>query len=190
MTRTARELSGALDAMLFGPNLDLSGDSIVMGASSMTAPVQNVVPLFSEPEPRDDGAGATPVLSDDAIEANALDAADWPGAIQLVRDFGARVRRARDLAQELTRESQSLVQRSLSQTEAAEERARVATAAIQDAIARAEKAEEAARLAEARAQRAEAQAQAAKAAEAEARLWLGRLYASLKGEFDSLTEDP
>jgi hypothetical protein len=189
MTRTARELSGALDAMLFGPNIDLSGDSIVMGASSMTAPVQNVVPLFSEPEARDDGASATPVPSD-VTEAYALDAADWPGAIQLVRDVGARVRRARDLAQELTRESQSLVQRSLSQTEAAEERARVASAAIQEAIARAEKAEEAARLAEARAERAEAQAQAAKAAEAEARLWLGRLYASLKGEFDSLTEDP
>ncbi|WP_238296176.1 hypothetical protein, partial [Methylobacterium soli] len=93
MTRAAREMEVVLDAMLFGPNDGPGPGSIVMGASSMTAPVQNVVPLFNEQEARDDGAGAMPMPSDDATEAYALDAADWPGAIQLVRDVGARVRR-------------------------------------------------------------------------------------------------
>jgi hypothetical protein len=189
MTRAAREMEVALDAMLFGPNVDLSADGIVMGASSSTAPARNVVPLFSEQDTRNDLSIATPATPDDAAAQDTVEAADWPGAIQLVRDVGARVRRARDLAQELTRESQALIRRSLSQTEAAEERARVAEAAALQANLRAERAEEAARLADERAKAAEHAMQAAKAAEADARLWLGRLYASLKSEFESLTED-
>ena len=197
MTRTARELGVALDAMLLGPGVELGADlaaplgadDIVIGPSSATGPVRNVVPLFGEQDPRTEPKAAAPMAPDDATARDIADAADWPGAIQLVRDVGARVRRARDLAQELTRESQSLIQRSLSQTEAAEERARIAEIAAQQAIARAEKAEEAARVAAEQARFAEERMQAAKAAEAEARLWLGRLYASLKSEFDSLTVD-
>ncbi|GEP04789.1 hypothetical protein [Methylobacterium oxalidis] len=137
---------------------------------------QNVVPLFAEHD-----ASGSPKAQDPAEEA------DWPGAIQLVRDVGARVRRARELAHDLTRQSQVLVQRSITDAEAAEERARVAEAAAQSAMRRAAKSEKAARLAEERARLAEEQMQAAKASEAEARLWLGRLYSCLRSEFDSLT---
>ncbi|GJE41353.1 hypothetical protein [Methylobacterium soli] len=189
MTRAARDITGALDAMLFGPSVDFSPDKIVMRASSTMAAVQNVVPLFDDRDPRNSLACATPGTPDVTTEGHAPDVADWPGAIQLVRDVGARVRRARDLAQELTRESQSLIRRSLSQTEAAEERARIAEAAAEQANLRAERAEGAARLTDERAKAAEHAMQAAKAAEADARLWLGRLYASLRSEFESLTED-
>ncbi|AWN43657.1 hypothetical protein [Methylobacterium durans] len=139
---------------------------------------RNVVPLFAE---QDGAAGPDP--------RGPEEAADWPGAIRLVRDVGARVRRARDLAHDLTKQSQGLIQRSITDAEAAEQRARVAEAAAQSAMRRAAKAEKAARLAEERARSAEEQMRAARAGEAEARLWLGRLYACLRDEFDALTTE-
>ena len=114
---------------------------------------------------------------------------DWPAAIEHIRDVGARVREARDFAQEVSRHSQVIIQRSLKQTEDAEQRARAAEALAAAAAARADKAEELARLSEARARLAEKQAEAAKAAETEAQLWLRRVHACLKDEFTDLVTD-
>ncbi|WP_132254885.1 hypothetical protein [Methylobacterium segetis] len=145
-----------------------------LAETSAATQQQKVVPLFAE----QDAPGSGSRNSEEA---------DWPGAIQLVRDVGARVRRARDLAHDLTKQSQVLIQRSITDAEAAEERARVAEAAAQSAMRRAARAEKAARLAHERARSAEEQMEAARAKEAEARLWLGRLYSCLRSEFDSLT---
>ncbi|KAB1070117.1 hypothetical protein [Methylobacterium planeticum] len=193
MTRSVRELGNALDAILLGPKSHASAGSIMVEATSAgppaVAPARNIVPLFSGQDVSTSASGADAPVLGSVIGPEAADAVDWPGAIQLVQDVGARVRRARDLAQELTRESQSLIQRTLAQAESAEERARAAEALAQQAELRAEKAEAAARSANERARSAGEQMQVAMAAEAEARLWLGRLYASLKSEFDSLTDD-
>lgn len=131
---------------------------------------QKIVPLFAEQAATDDDPPA-----------------DWPSALQLIRDVGAQVRRERDLAQEIVHHSQSLIQRSVTQAEDAERRAETAEAGASEASSRADRAEAQARLAEERAEAAERRAEAAEAREQEARLWLRRLHAGLKSEFDSLT---
>lgn len=143
----------------------------------VTAPAsQNIVPLFAEQPPSDDDPDAP--------------SADWLSALQMIRDVGAQVRRERDLAQEIVHHSQSLIQRSQAQADESERRAETAEAEASDALRRADWAEERARLAEDRAQEAEQRAQAAQASAKEARLWLRRLHAGLKSEFDSLTMGP
>ncbi|HEX8417534.1 MAG TPA: hypothetical protein VF641_08005 [Methylobacterium sp.] len=136
----------------------------------------NIVPLFADQAASDDDPDAP--------------SADWLGALQMIRDVGAQVRRERDLAQEIVHHSQSLIQRSQAQAEDSERRADAAEAEASDALRRADRAEERARLAEDRAQEAEQRAQAAQASATEARLWLRRLHAGLKSEFDSLTTEP
>jgi flagellin-like hook-associated protein FlgL len=69
-------------------------------------------------------------------------------------------------------------------------RAEAAVATASDAVLRADRAEARARLAEERAQQAEDRAVAAQAGEKEAQLWLRRLHASLKSEYDSLIAVP
>lgn len=138
-------------------------------------PSNKIVPLFSEPtvpEPERAHGDSTQT--------------DWPAALDLIRDAGARVRRARDFAQKVSRHSQSIIRRSVEQTETAERRAEAAEAAAAAAVARAVKAEELARLSEARAKLAEKQAEAARAAEAEAQLWLKRIHACLNDELSDL----
>lgn len=142
-------------------------------------PAVNVVPLFVGRE----DAGIDPEASDGALT-------DWPGAIQLIRDVGTQVRRERDLAQHLVKQSRSLVQRSMVQVEEAEKRAEAAQADALQASLRAERAEERARLAEERATQAEERAQIARAGEEEAQLWLRRLYTCLRRELGDLAAGP
>ncbi|AWN36709.1 hypothetical protein [Methylobacterium radiodurans] len=102
---------------------------------------------------------------------------EGPAAIQLIREAGGRIRRER------------------AEAEAAGQRARAAEAAAETAEHRAETAEAAlavaqaaAEAAEARALRAEEEANSARDAAAEARLWLRRLVACLKTEFEAVPE--
>ena len=134
-----------------------------------------VVPLFAEP--------SETVFQEVPGEATAV---DWPAALDLIRDVGVRVRRARDFAQEVSLRSQSIIQRSVKQTEDAERRAQAAEAAMKAATLRADRAEELARLSEARAKLAEKQAEEARAGEAEAQLWLRRVHACLKDELGDI----
>lgn len=113
---------------------------------------------------------------------------DWPGALQMIRDVGAQVRRERDLARELMKQSHAIAQRSIAQAEEAEKRAGAAEMRAAEASLRADYAEERARLAEKQALRADEQAQAARAGEEEAQLWLRRLYKSLRSEFDVIAD--
>ena len=138
-----------------------------------------VVPLFAERPPSE--------ISSDASDGLP---ADWPHALQLIRDVGARVRRERDFAQDIVKQSRSLIQRSIAQVEEAETRAETAEAEASEASLRADRAEERARLAEERAQQADDRALAARAGEEEAQMWLRRLYTSLQREFGSLDVDP
>ena len=139
---------------------------------------KKVVPLFAEPDMPN---SPTPSAGPEVV--------DWPAALDLIRDVGARVRRARDFAQEVSLRSQSIIRRSVKQTEDAERRAQAAEAAAQAATQRAEKADELARLAEARAKLAERQAEEARAGEAEAQLWLRRVHACLKDELGDIVVD-
>ena len=149
--------------------------------SMLPAPPQNVVPLFGGPEDscRED-------FHDDPDEP----APDWSTAFQLIRDVGAQVRLERDRAQTIVQQSQSLIQGIIAQAEEAELRAEAAMAAAADAVLRADRAEVLAGLAEERAQQAEDRAVAAQAGEKEAQLWLRRLHAHLKFEYDSLITVP
>ena len=142
-------------------------------------PAVNVVPLFAGQAE----AGIDPDPSDEAPT-------DWPSAIQMIREVGTQVRRERDLAQHLVKQSRTLVQRSVVQVEEAEKRAEAAQADAAQASLRAERAEERARLAEERAKQAEERAQIARAGEEEAQLWLRRLYACLRRELGDLASDP
>ena len=142
-------------------------------------PAVNVVPLFAEQadyEADPDESGERPT--------------DWPSAIQMIRDVGTQVRRERDLAQDLVKQSRSLIQRSMAQAEEAEKRAEAAQADAFEASQRAERAEERAHLADERAKQAEERAQAARAGEEEAQLWLRRLYACLRRELGDLAAGP
>lgn len=139
---------------------------------------RKVVPLFAEPS----------MASSQETPTEPM-VVDWPAALDLIRDVGARVRQARDFAQEVSLRSQSIIQRSVKQTEDAERRAHAAEAAGKAAALRAEKADELARLSEARAKLAEKQAEEARAGEAEARLWLRRVHACLRDELGDIAVD-
>lgn len=139
---------------------------------------KKVVPLFAEP--------SMPGSQETFAEPTVV---DWPAALDLIRDVGARVRRARDFAQEVSLRSQSIIRRSVKQTEDAERRAQAAEAAAKAATLRADKADELARLSEARANLAEKQAEEARAGEAEAQLWLRRVHACLKDELGDIVVD-
>ena len=143
-----------------------------------TLPVQpqNVVPLFGGQEDFHDDPDAP--------------APDWTSAFQLIRDVGAQVRLERDRAQTIVQQSQSLIRGIIAQAEEAELRAEAAMTAAAEAALRADRAEVRAGLAEERAQQAEDQAFAAQAGEKEAQLWLRRLHAHLKSEYDSLITVP
>ncbi|MGU3538432.1 hypothetical protein [Methylobacterium sp. A54F] len=136
------------------------------------------------------GSGSAPQVAaaDDDLFGDRAEV-DWPGAVQLIRDVGTRVRRSRDQAQETVRRSQALIKRSIVQAEEAEERVRTAEAAAAQAQQRAERAEAAAAAAEARARAAEAEARVARAAQAEAQAWLKRVYVCVRTEFESLTDE-
>ncbi|MFC5555790.1 hypothetical protein [Methylobacterium iners] len=136
---------------------------------------QNVVPLFAELEGFD-------------AHSDQLDP-DWPGAIQLIRDVGAQVRRERHRAREIVQQSRSLIQRTVLQAESAERRAEAAEAQAYEACLRADRADASLRLAQERAQQAEERAQTAEASEREAQIWLRRLYACLKIEQELLSRD-
>ena len=111
---------------------------------------------------------------------------DWPSAFQLIRDVGAQVRLERDRARAMMQQSQSLIRGVIAQAEEAELRAEAAEATASDAVLRADRAEARARLAEERAQQAEDRALTSQAGEREAQLWLRRLHANLKNEYDGL----
>lgn len=98
----------------------------------------NVVPLFVELE---------------AVDPDAdLQDPDWPGALQLIRDVGAQVRRERDRAEEIVQQAHSLIQRTVQQAEGAERRAEMAEVEAYEANLRADRAETSLRLAEERLQ--------------------------------------
>ncbi|MFC5554343.1 hypothetical protein [Methylobacterium iners] len=132
-------------------------------------------PLFAELEAFD----ADPDLLDP----------DWPGAIQLIRDVGAQVRRERHRAREIVQQSRSLIQRTVLQAEGAERRAEAAEAQAYEASLPADRIEASLRLAEERAQQAEERAQTAEASEQDAQIWLRRLHALLKIEQDLIRSE-
>lgn len=148
-----------------------SPSTLALALTPQTA--AKVVPLFNERASSDPDLLPTLVV-------------DWPSTLQRIRDAGAQVRRERDLAQDIVKQSRSLIQRSEMRVEEAEKRAATAEADASEASLRADRAEERLRLAEERAQRAEDRAQMARAGEEEAQLWLRRLYACLRREFDGL----
>ncbi len=114
---------------------------------------------------------------------------NWPAAIELIRDVGARMRQARRYAQDVVAHSQGVVESTIRQLEDTERRLRLTEAAAQDALLRAERAETAALMADARARRAEEEAEVTRAKLAEAQVWLRRLYSSVHVEFRDLTDD-
>ena len=114
---------------------------------------------------------------------------NWPAAIEMIRDVGARMRQARRYAQDVVAHSQGVVEGAFRRLEETERRLHLAEAAAQDALRRAEQAEAAARMADARARRAEEEAEATRLKLAEAQVWLRRLYSSVQVEFRELTDD-
>jgi hypothetical protein len=114
---------------------------------------------------------------------------NWPAAIEMIRDVGARMRQARRYAQDVVAHSQGVVDGAFRRLEETERRLRLAEAAAQDALRRAEQAEAAARMADARARRAEEEAEVSRLKLAEAQVWLRRLYSSVQVEFRELTDD-
>ena len=114
------------------------------------------------------------------------DGADWTQLLDLVQDFGARVRRAGALAQDLTARSQEMVKTSQTAAEAATARADRAEAAARDNAIALERLREQVRSADARARLAEEQLRVAQASEAEARGWLNKISAALRSECDGL----
>lgn len=125
---------------------------------------------------------------DAAEEGNILDA-NWPAAVEMIRDVGARMRQARRYAQDVVAHSQSVVESTRRQLEETERRLRLTEEAAQDALRRAEQAETAAKVADARARRAEEEAEVTRMKLAEAQIWLRRLYSSVQVEFRELTDD-
>ena len=148
----------------------------VPGEPASPAQLQKVVSLYAEHGAFNDDPDAP--------------APDWPSAFQLIRDVGAQVRLERDRAQAMMQQSQSLIRGVIAQAENAELRAEAAEAAAFDALQRADRAEARARLAEEQAQDARKQALAAQAGQKEAELWLRRLHANLKNEYDGLAIAP
>lgn len=123
-----------------------------------------------------------------AEEASPLDA-NWPAAVEMIRDVGARMRQARRYAQDVVAHSQGVVESTRRQLEETERRLRLTEEAAQDALRRAEQAETAAQVADARARRAEEEAEVMRMKLAEAQIWLRRLYSSVQVEFRELTDD-
>lgn len=134
-----------------------------------------VVPLFAKQD-----------LPEIATEEVADQDIDWPGALQLIEEVGAKLRQERSSAQDLIQQSQSMIRRTIMQAEEAEKRRQLAEVEAFEAVQRADRAEERARVAEERAQQSDELAQAARVGEEEARLWLRRLYSSLRREFHGL----
>ncbi|GJD36906.1 hypothetical protein [Methylobacterium aerolatum] len=118
-----------------------------------------------------------------------LPEANWPAAIEMIRDVGSRMRQARRYAQDVVAHSNDVVESTLRQLEDTERRLRLTEAAAQDALRRAEQAEAAARLADNRARRAEEEAEITRMKLAEAQTWLKRLYSSVQVEFREISED-
>ena len=119
--------------------------------------------------------------------------ADWSQLVDLVQDFGARMRRAGALAQDLTARSQEVVKTNRIAAEAATARADRAEAAARDNAVALERlreqvraVEERARLAEERACLAEERVRIVEASEAEARGWLHTIRSALRSECDGL----
>lgn len=115
--------------------------------------------------------------------------ANWPAAIEMIRDVGARMRQARRYAQDVVQHWQGVVESTVQRLEETERRLRQSETAAQDALSRAERAEDAARIADARARRAEEEAEAARLKLAEAQVWLRRLYSSVQVEFREMTDE-
>lgn len=132
-----------------------------------------IVQLFPEPHRADE----------------AEDEPNWPAAIELIRDVGARMRQARRYAQDVVLHSQAVLDGTMHRLEEAERRLRLAESAARDAHLRAERAELAAQMADARARRAEEETELNRAKLAEAQMWLKRLYSSVQIEFRDLSEE-
>lgn len=137
---------------------------------------------------REPSLASSPGDAETAFEPAAPDS-NWPAAIEMIRDVGARIREARRYAQDVVVHSQGVVESTIRQLEDTERRLRLAEAAAQDALLRAERAETAARMADARARRAEEELDQTRAKLAEAQVYLRRLYSSVHVEFRDLTED-
>lgn len=114
---------------------------------------------------------------------------NWPAAIELIRDVGARMRQARRYAQDVVQHSQAVIDGAMQRLEDTERRLRQAEAAAREAQARAERAELAAQMADARARRAEHETELNRAKLAEAQMWLKRLYSSVQIEFREVSQD-
>lgn len=114
---------------------------------------------------------------------------NWPAAIELIRDVGARIRQARRFTQDVVQHSQAMIDATRHRLEETERRLRLAESAARDAHLRAERAELAAKMADARARRAEQETELSRAKLAEAQMWLKRLYSNVQIEFRDVTED-
>ena len=119
-------------------------------------------------------------------ETASQEAADWGQILELVRNFGARVRRAETLAQDLTAQSQAMIESNKAAAEAATARAVRAEVAARDNALALEQLRKQTRLAEERARVAEERMRVVEASEAEARSWLTRICSALRSECSSL----
>lgn len=141
------------------------------------------------PIPRESGLDRQIVPELNAAEEANSPEANWPAAVEMIRDVGARVRQARRYAQDVVAHSQGVVETLRRQLEETEWRLRLTEEAAQDALRRAEQAETAAKVADARARRAEEDAEVTRMKLAEAQIWLRRLYSTVQVEFRELTDD-
>lgn len=135
------------------------------------------------------GSGVVQLFPDPPHSNEAEEEPNWPAAIELIRDVGARMRQARRFAQDVVEHSQAVIDGTMHRLEEAERRLRLAESAARDAHLRAERAELAAQMADARARRAEEETELNRAKLAEAQMWLKRLYSSVQIEFRDLSEE-
>lgn len=144
--------------------------------------------LISARDPGDSHA-VVPRMPEPEADRPSNHEGNWPAAIELIRDVGARMRQAHRYARDVVAHSQGVVESTIRQLEDTERRLRLAEAAAQDALLRAQRAETAALMADARARRAEEETEVTRAKLAEAQVWLRRLYSSVQVEFRDLTDD-
>lgn len=136
-----------------------------------------------------DHSGIVQLFPDSSATEDNAEEPNWPAALEMIRDVGARMRQARRFAQDVAQHSQAMIDATAHRLEEAEHRLRMAESAARDADLRAERAEAAARMADARARRAEEETELNRAKLAEAQMWLKRLYSSVQIEFREIGEE-
>lgn len=146
---------------------------------------QLLTPMRSSGE----NAGVVRLFPDASDGKDDGEVPNWPAAIELIRDVGARMRQARRYAQDVVQHSQAMIDATTHRLEETERRLRLAESAARDAQLRAERAELAARMADARARRAEEEMELNRAKLAEAQMWLKRLYSSVQIEFRDISDE-